>query len=113
MEYKLVRLHKLINVWECMKVEDVGRLDPPIGWALILSSSKLLWSCHDGMNKSMGKIAYYTKGQLMRGNLKEVLQKVFGKRKGKSRKSSSVYIVDILVMIVFFANHNVTLVYLY
>ena len=49
----------------------------------------------------------------MRENPKEVLQKVFDKRKGKSRKSSSVYIVDILVMIVFFANHNVTLVYLY
>ena len=31
--------------------------------------------------------------------------KVFGKRKEKSRKSSSVYIVDILIMIVFFADH--------
>ena len=32
--------------------------------------------------------------------------KVFGKRKEKSRKSSSVYIVDIQVMIVFFADHT-------
>ena len=49
----------------------------------------------------------------MRGIPKEVLQKYLAKEKEKSRMSSSVYIVDILVMIVFFANHNVTLVYLY
>ena len=55
MEYKLVRLHKLINVWECMKVVDTGRLDWPTSWALILSSSKLLWSYHDGMDKIMSK----------------------------------------------------------
>ena len=59
MEYKLVRLHKLINVWECMKVEDAGCLDPPISWALILSLSKLLWSCHNEMDKSMSK--WFTK----------------------------------------------------
>ena len=49
----------------------------------------------------------------MRGIPKEVLQKYLGKENEKSRMSRSVYIVDILVMIVFFANHNVTLVYLY
>ena len=96
-----------------MKIVDAGRLDPPISWALILSSSKLLWSCHDGMDKCMSEIVYHTKGQLMRGNPKAVLHKYLAKEKEKSRKSSSVYIVDILVMIVFFANHNVTLVYLY
>ena len=55
MESKLVWLQKLIYVWECMKIEDAGRLDPPISWALILYSSKLLWSCHNGMDKSMSK----------------------------------------------------------
>ena len=49
----------------------------------------------------------------MRGIPKEVLQKYLAKEKEKSRISNSVYIVDILVMIVFFANHNLTLVYLY
>ena len=34
--YKLVRLHKLIIIWECMKVEDARRPDPPTSWALIL-----------------------------------------------------------------------------
>ena len=46
----------------------------------------------------------------IRGKTERGTSKVFGKRK---RKFSSVYVVDILVMIVFFDNHSVTLVYLY
>ena len=41
---------------------------------------------------------------VMRGKPKEELQKYLAKRKEKSRKSSSVYIVDIQVMIVFFTD---------
>ena len=37
-EHNLVRLHKPIIIWECTKVEDARRPDPPTSWALTLSS---------------------------------------------------------------------------
>ena len=58
-----MRLHKLIYVWECMTIEDAGRLDPPTSWALILSLYKLLWIGHDRImeDKSIIKELSYWK----------------------------------------------------